>query len=153
MYMIKNSQKSGGATLVGKYKEKGVKLKLDQYLSRPAAGFPAPGDDMVERPLDLNDLLIDHPESTFFVRVSGDSMEGAKIFDGDVLVVDRAPTPKHGAVVVAAVYGEMVVKLLEKRQSGYFLVSKQDGYEPIPLNDNDDCHIWGVVIGSVRMLG
>ena len=56
------------------------------YASQPAAGFPAPGDDLVEQPLDLNDLLVDNPTATFFVRVAGDSMEGAKIFDGDILV-------------------------------------------------------------------
>ena len=56
------------------------------YISQPAAGFPSPGDDMVEQSLDLNDLLVDNPTATFFVRVSGDSMEGAKIFSGDVLV-------------------------------------------------------------------
>ena len=75
------------------------------YASRPAAGFPAPGDDLVEKPLDLNDLLIDNPTATFFVRVAGDSMEGAKIFDGDVLVVDRSVAPTDGSIVVAAVYG------------------------------------------------
>ena len=121
------------------------------YESRPAAGFPAPGDDLVEKSLDLNDLLIDNPTSTFFVKVEGDSMEGAKIFSGDILVVDRAVTPVSGKIVVAAVYGEMVVKRLIATASGTHLVSEQEGYEPIILTDNDDCFIWGVVIGGVRV--
>lgn len=122
------------------------------FASRPAAGFPAPGDDMVEKPLDLNDLLIDNPEATFYVRVSGDSMEGVGIFSGDILVVDRSQEPTHLAIVVAAVYGELVVKQLTKVADGtHQLTSAQVGYEPITVNENDDCHIWGVVIGSVRM--
>lgn len=122
------------------------------YASRPAAGFPAPGDDEVEKSLDLNDLLIDNPTATFFVRVEGDSMEGAKIFSGDILVVDRSVEPVSGKIVVAAVYGEMVVKRLEVTKDGVFLVSEQVGYEPIPIGDSDDCFIWGVVIGSVRVI-
>jgi DNA polymerase V len=120
------------------------------YASRPAAGFPAPGDDFVEDPLDLNELMISNPSSTFFVRVSGDSMEGAKIFDSDVLVVDRSLNPKSGSVVVAAVYGELVVKKLLKTKSGMSLVSEQDGYEPIQINEAEGCHVWGVVTGTVR---
>ena len=120
------------------------------FVSQPAAGFPAPGDDMVEQPLDINDLLVDHPEATFYVRVSGDSMEGAGIFSGDVLVIDRAIEPYNGAIVVAAVYGELVVKRLQKSAAGYLLVSEQTGYEPIAVNENEDCTIWGVVTGSVR---
>ena len=58
------------------------------YASQPAAGFPAPADDLVEKALDINDLVVENPASTFFVRVAGDSMEGAGIFSGDVLVVD-----------------------------------------------------------------
>jgi DNA polymerase V len=120
------------------------------YASRPAAGFPAPGDDLVEKPLDLNDLLIDNPTSTFFVRVEGESMEGAKIFSGDILVIDRSVTPVSGKIVVAAVYGEMVVKRLSITHSATYLVSEKEGYEPIVVTNNDDCFIWGVVIGSVR---
>lgn len=120
------------------------------YASQPAAGFPAPGDDMVERPLDLNDLMIDNPTSTFFVRVSGDSMEGARIFDGDILVVDRSVQAAPEMIVVAAVYGEMVVKRLRKVRGQLALCSEQEGYEPIAIDDTDGCFIWGVVIGSAR---
>lgn len=122
------------------------------YASQPAAGFPAPGDDMVERPLDLNDLLIDNPTATFFVRVAGDSMEGARIFDGDILVVDRSVEPKSGHIVVAAVYGELVVKRLGKHHGQLALLSAQEGYEPIVINDTEGCFIWGVVTGSARVI-
>lgn len=120
------------------------------YATRPSAGFPSPGDDMVERSLNIHDLLVDRPEATFFVRVSGDSMEGAKVFDGDILVVDRSVQPAHGSIVVAAVYGELVVKRLQKLTQGYQLISEQEGYEPIVVNHNDDCVIWGVVTATVR---
>lgn len=121
------------------------------YASQPAAGFPAPGDDLVEKPLDLNDLLIDNPTATFFVRVAGDSMEGARIFDGDVLVVDRSVAPTDGSIVVAAVYGEMVVKRLRKYPNKAELISENDSYEPIVISDVDDIYIWGVVVGSARI--
>jgi DNA polymerase V len=121
------------------------------YASQPAAGFPAPGDDMVEQPLDLNDLMVDNPTATFFVRVSGDSMEGAKIFSGDVLVIDRSIEPQPGMIVVAAVYGELVVKRLQKTTTGLALLSEQEGYEPIVIDDVEGCYIWGVVTGSARV--
>ena len=122
------------------------------YASRPAAGFPSPGDDLVERPLDLNDLLVDNPTATFFVKVSGDSMEGARIFDGDILVVDRSIEAKSGLIVVAAVYGELVVKRLLKTDLGLSLVSENENYEPIVIDDTEGCYIWGVVTGSARVL-
>ncbi len=120
------------------------------YSSRPQAGFPAPGDDQIEKVLDINDLVVKHPASTFFVRVEGDSMEGAGIFSKDVLVVDRGVTPKDGSIVVAAVFGELVVKRLRAQGDTHLLVSENERYEPIVVNDNDDCFIWGVVMGSVR---
>jgi len=121
------------------------------YASQPAAGFPSPGDDMVEQPLDLNDLLVDNPTATFFVRVTGDSMEGAKIFSGDVLVIDRSVEPKPGLIVVAAVYGELVVKRLQKTPTGLALLSENEEYAPILIDDVDGCFIWGVVTGSARV--
>lgn len=124
--------------------------KMTMFASRPAAGFPAPADDLVEKALDINDLVVENPASTFFVRVEGDSMEGARIFSGDVLVVDRSVEVKDGKIVVAAVYGEMVVKRLRKIEEQFFLYSENSNYEPIAVDDNEDCYIWGVVVGSVR---
>jgi DNA polymerase V len=121
------------------------------YASRPAAGFPAPGDDLVEKMLDLNDLVVDHPESTFFVRVAGESMTGAGILNGDVLVVDRSVVPKDGSIVVAAVFGELVVKYVSIKQNKTALVSAHEDYAPIDVSSHDDCFVWGVVVGSVRV--
>ena len=131
--------------------EAGAAQAFPLFASRPAAGFPAPGDDLVERPLDLNDLLVENPTATFFVRVSGDSMEGAGIFDGDYLVVDRSVKATEGKIVVAAVYGEMVVKRLSLHKGSLALISEQEGYQPITVGDSDDVFVWGVVTGSARV--
>lgn len=146
--MKQGTETEARASFVGAVVSRGTTAPL--YSSRPAAGFPAPGDDLIEKVLDINDLVVTHPASTFFVRVEGDSMVGAGIFSGDVLVVDRAVEPKDGSIVVAAVYGEMVVKRLQKRGAQMLLVSENEAYEPIVVNDNDDCYIWGCVVGSVR---
>lgn len=124
--------------------------KVPMYTSRPSAGFPAPGDDQVERVLDINDLVVKHPASTFFVRVEGDSMEGAGIFSNDTLVIDRAIEPKDGHIVVAAVNGEMVVKRLYIDQGVLELHSENEAYGPIVVSQEEDCTVWGVVVGSVR---
>ncbi len=136
---------------LGKTTKTNITKTFPLFASRPAAGFPSPGDDMVERPLDLNELLVDNPTSTFFVRVSGDSMEGAGIFDGDYLVVDRAVEPVVGKIVVAAVYGELVVKRLAKQRDFLALVSENINYAPILIEDKEEIYIWGVVIGSARV--
>ena len=78
-------------------------------------------------------------------------MEGAGIFSGDILVVDRALTVRSGDIVVAAVFGEMVVKEAEIKGGTLRLISQNEGYEPIVLSESEDCHIWGVVAGSVRV--
>jgi DNA polymerase V len=135
-------------TVMGGLEGNGQSIPL--YASRPQAGFPAPGDDQIERVLDINDLVVKHPASTFFVRVEGDSMEGAGIFSGDVLVVDRSLDPKDGSIVVVAVFGEMVVKRLKSKGDTHILASENVKYEPIVVTGNDDCFIWGVVVGSVR---
>ncbi len=139
-------------SLLGKFDPEIKGTSTPLYASQPAAGFPAPGDDLVERPLDLNDLLIKNPTATFFVRVSGDSMEGARIFNGDILVVDRSIEARDRMIVVAAVYGELVVKRLLRIGDVMTLSSEKTGYEPILVSDSDDVFIWGVVIGCVRTI-
>jgi DNA polymerase V len=119
------------------------------YASSPAAGFPAPGDDAVEKSLDVHDLLVKHPASTFFVE--GDSMEGAGIFSGDVLVVDRSVEARSGLIVVAAVNGELVVKRLVQSGGRLVLHSENPAYQPIVVGESEECFIWGVVTGSARV--
>ena len=79
-------------------------LPLPFYDLLVPAGFPSPAQDYVEKTLDLNEQLIAHPAATYFVRVQGDSMIGAGIEDGDLLIVDRALEPKHGDIVVAGFF-------------------------------------------------
>lgn len=126
------------------------KKDIPLFSSRPAAGFPAPGDDQVEKILDINDLVVKNPASTFFVRVEGDSMTGAGIFSGDVLVIDRAVEARDGRIVVAAVNGELVVKRLSIQGDIQQLISENDSYTPIHISDGEECFVWGVVVGSVR---
>ncbi len=124
--------------------------RIGLYASAPQAGFPAPGDDMVEQSLNIHDYLVKHEASTFFVRVEGDSMEGAGIFSGDVLVVDRSISWRHGHIVVAAVGGGLVVKRLRIEGDTHYLVSENPAYAPIQIGEEEDCFVWGVVTGSVR---
>ena len=84
--------------------------KKAQVAGSVVAGFPSPAEQYLEPPLDLNELLVKRPAATFFVKVEGDSMTGAGIHDGDLLVVDRSLTPANGDVIIAALDGEFTVK-------------------------------------------
>lgn len=113
---------------------------------RVPAGFPSPAQDYFDGSLDLNEHLIKDRTSTFIVRVSGDSMIGAGISDGDELVVDRAITPAHGNVVVAILDGELTVKRLElERGGGVLLRAENANYPTIRVRELSDLRIWGVV--------
>lgn len=117
-----------------------------------SAGFPSPAEDFVDGVLDLNDL-IDNPASTFIVRVSGFSMTGAGIFDGDLLVVDRSITPATGHIVVAVHGGEMLVKRLTRRKKQWWLVPEAPNHpEFVPLPMVEGSEVWGVVKNVVRRL-
>ncbi|WP_258067788.1 LexA family transcriptional regulator, partial [Rathayibacter sp. AY1D9] len=96
-----------------------------------AAGFPSPAQDYFDGSLDLNDHLIRDRTSTFIVRVSGESMVGAGISDGDELVVDRSITPTHGSVVIAILDGELTVKRLELHPGRVVLRAENPEYPPI----------------------
>lgn len=87
-------------------------LEIPLYTERCPAGFPSPAQDFVERTLDLNDFCIQHPSATYFVRAEGESMIESGILSGDLLIVDKALTPHHGDIVIAAVDGEFTVKRL-----------------------------------------
>ncbi len=115
------------------------------------AGFPSPAAE--ETPLERLDLaahLIRHPESTFFLRVGGDSMIEAGIFDGDLLIVDRGLTPGSGDIVIAVLDGEFTVKRLYLDGRRIELRPENKRFRTIRLNDESQLDIWGVVTGAVK---
>ena len=115
------------------------------FLVPVSAGFPSPADDYLDAGLDLNTYLITHPAATFFVRVTGESMIGAGIHCGDLLIVDRAIQPAHNHVVIAVLHGELTVKRLHKRHQTLCLVSDNAQFAPIQISDTTGFEIWGVV--------
>ena len=128
------------------------RLALPLAGERVAAGFPSPADDYVEVGIDLNDQLIRHPTSTFFLRVSGESMLGAGIHHGDLLVVDRSLDPRPGRVVVAVLDGEFTLKRLVQHQSRLRLEAANPAYPPLELHRCGDVQIWGVAIHVIHPL-
>ena len=126
------------------------KKEITFFQSRVAAGFPSPADDYLDGALNLHQLLIHNPPATFFVRVQGDSMIEAGIFNGDLLIVDKSSTPRPGNIVIASLNGEFTVKKLIEKNGQFFLVACNPQFKPIPLTDQSDFSIWGVVIHSIH---
>ena len=117
-----------------------------------SAGFPSPAADYEERRLDINTYLIRNPVATFFFPVEGCSMEGAEIFAGDILVVDRSIAPRHGHIVVAFLNGERLVKRLHHRAGRTALVAENPDYPPLEINEGLELVVWGVVTGKFKRL-
>jgi len=113
------------------------------------AGFPSPTDDFCET-FDLVAHIVRHPTATFFMRVAGDSMIDAGIFDGDLLVVDRSIEAESGDIVVAVVNGEFTVKRFKRKGSSIELWAENPKYRKITLNEGRELKIWGVVTGTYK---
>ena len=117
------------------------------------AGFPSPAEQYVERPLDLNELLVARPAATYFVRAEGDSMEGAGIRSGDLLVVDRSLEPVNGAVVIACVDGDFTVKTLRKGRGWVRLEAANPAYPSIRFSREMELRVFGVVTAVIHRFG
>ena len=120
-------------------------VKFPLFIARVQAGFPSPGDDYIEKNLDLNELLIKHPSATFFVKVEGDSMLDAGIKSGDILIVDRALEAKDKNIVIAFINGELTGKRISIGDKKIFLNPANDSFSPIEVTKEMDFDIWGVV--------
>lgn len=117
-----------------------------------SAGFPSPAGDYEDKRLDINTYLVRNPVSTFFFPVQGDSMEGAEIFDGDILVVDKSVRARHGHIVIAFVNGERLVKRLFRRVGRVALVAENPSYPPLEIQEGMEMAVWGVVVGKFKRL-
>lgn len=114
------------------------------------AGFPSPADDFMVQRIDLTKELITHPQATFLLRVNGESMRDAGIFDGDMLVVNKAIKPRHGHVVVAVVDGEFTVKYLHQRAGRVKLKPANPTFPEITPREGQTLEVWGVVTHSIK---
>ena len=113
-------------------------------------GFASPADDYFEGRLSLDALLIHNKEATFFVRAKGNSMFGAGIFDGDLLVVDKSLTPSSGDIVIAVIDGDLTVKRLIKHGGIITLKAENSRFKEIELKDGQELQVWGVVTSTVK---
>jgi DNA polymerase V len=125
---------------------------LPLFSGKVAAGFPSPADDYVEKTLDLNELLVQKPAATFFVRAQGESMLGAGIHPNDILVVDRSIEPVPGKIVICALNGELTVKRLERHNKQWQLKAENPAYADIVIHEELEMVIWGVVTNVIHAL-
>jgi DNA polymerase V len=118
--------------------------------NRVCAGFPSPAEDLGAKRIDLTQVLITHPQATYFLRASGHSMVEVGIFDNDILVVDRAIKPRNNHIVVAVVDGDFTVKQLYQRQGRVKLKAANPTFADIVPRDGQTLEIWGVVTSSIK---
>ena len=114
------------------------------------AGFPSPADDFLDAPLDLNREFVQNPASTFFVRVSGESMAGDGIGDGDLLIVDKSLPPHDGCIAVCYVDGEFTVKRVKLERGCAWLMPSNPKYRPIRVDADNEFLVWGIVRHVVK---
>lgn len=129
-------------------KNKAYQLPL--FASKVAAGSPIFADDHIEEHINLQAILIKNADSTFLVRVSGQSMIDAGIHENDLLIVDHKIPPTNGKIVIAAIDGQLTVKRLHQHNNQLFLMPENKKYKPIPITEDNHVIIWGVVTNVIH---
>lgn len=135
-------------SIVGPISEGGVKLPLCSF--RVPAGFPSPAADHIEQQISLDEVLNIRAPHVYLVSITGESMQGAGIFEGDLAIVDRAIEPAHGHIVAALLNNEPICKRLCKRGKEVVLLSENPKYPPRYVLEGDELTIWGVITSTVR---
>ncbi|WP_434647980.1 LexA family protein [Pseudomonas sp. D1-2] len=135
-------------TILGLLASGGEKLPL--YSFKVPAGFPSPAADHIEKHISLDELFDVRAPHVYLVRIDGDSMQGAGIYSGDMVVVDRSIDPISGDIVIAALNSEPLLKRLHLRDNAVILLSENPKYPARHVMEGDELMIWGVVKYSVR---
>lgn len=115
-----------------------------------SAGFPSPADDFKELRISIDQEVVKNEEATFYARVDGQSMQGAGLDDGDLLVIDRSKEPEDNAIAVCFIDGEFTVKRLKVEAECIFLMPENPNYKPIKVTEDNQLIIWGVVTYVVK---
>lgn len=127
-----------------------IKLSLPFADGGVKAGFPSPAQDYIDASIDLNKELVKHPASTFFGRVSGDSMIDAGLHDGDIIVIDKSIKPQNGNIAVCFIDGEFTVKYIELHKDHIMLLPANDKYSPIKVTPENNFIVWGIVTYCIQ---
>jgi DNA polymerase V len=135
-------------TILGPLSEGGEKLPL--YSFQIPAGFPSPAADHIEKHISLDEIFEIRAPHVYLAKIEGDSMEGAGIFCGDLVVVNRGLNAEHGDIVIAGLNAEPICKRLHRRDNVVMLLSANSKYPPRYVMEGDELVIWGVVTYSVR---
>ena len=127
---------------------------IGQWLAEEgiSAGFPSPADDFKEIRISLDKELVKNKEATFYARVDGDSMIGAGLEDGDLLVIDRSLNPENGKIAVCLIDGDFTVKRIKKEKEKIYLIPENKKYKPIELKEENELIIWGIVIYVIKKI-
>ena len=135
-----------------------LKIKKEESLGQwligqgISAGFPSPADDFKEVRISLDEELVNNNESTFYARVSGDSMENAGLSDGDLIIIDRSINPENKKIAVCYIDGDFTVKRIIKRGSKLYLKPENINYKENELKDGNQLIIWGIVTYVIKQL-
>lgn len=116
------------------------------------AGFPSPAADFEELKLSLDHLLVKNREATFYAKASGNSMIGAGIDDGDILVIDRSLEPRNNAIAVCLIDGEFTVKRIKRDNDEVYLMPENSQYQPIKIEEENELIIWGIVTYAIKQM-
>ena len=115
-----------------------------------SAGFPSPADDFKEIRISLDKELVKNQESTFYARVSGNSMEDAGLSDGDMIIIDKSLIPQNNKIAVCFLDGEFTIKRVVKRNNNLYLKPENKNYEEILISEDNELMIWGIVTYVVK---
>ena len=127
-----------------------VNIEIPVFEDGVSAGFPSPAQDFSEHSIDLNLALLKNPASTFFSRVSGDSMKDLGIHDGDLLVVDKSLEPDDGKIAVCYIDGDFTLKNIKIEKEIVWLVPANKNYKPIKVTKDNDFIVWGIVTFVIK---
>ena len=117
-----------------------------------SAGFASPAQDFMEVRIDLNEALTNNRLSTFYIRVSGNSMMDAGIENDDLLVVDRSLEPHDGKIAICLIDGDFTVKRLKVETDCIYLMPENKNYQPIKVTEDNQFVIWGIVTYVIKKI-
>lgn len=114
------------------------------------AGFPSPAADFEGDSISLDKVLVKNPEATFYAKASGNSMTGAGIDDGDIMVIDRSLEPTNNKIAVCCIDSEFTVKRIKIEKDGIYLIPENKDFQPIQITESNQFIVWGIVTYVIK---